>query len=354
MSKINKYLYPLIYPYKSLWKVFNNTLLLATSSTDHTIIFWNLLLHRVATIGSSKSKEKYNTPLIKTLEFIPRNHKKNKEGDINNNSYYEEGEKLAMGGEKHKDYLIAIYILDIQTGKIVQKMKKKVNGTMHLKYLGDNKLAGGHYLEGSYNDHPRGIIVIWDVLTGNELVCFPETKKTQIDILYIAPDTLITVGEEAKLYVWDTTLGTLLKSWHTQHIFTRRLMVDPLNEKQIMTCSSDGCIRYWEKESGKLINTITKAHKSSILNMGFIGYPAEHIVTTSRESSVGLWGLDMKQKLLASNIHNKSIYALEVLGDLILTGGMDNHVCLVDIIGRRLIRTGIGHSGMIQAIKKLF
>ena len=250
----------------------------------------------------------------------------------------------------------AIYIMDLEMGIITQRLYKQVAGTMNLKYIGDNRIVGAHYLKYGYNDHARGVITLWDVVTGEQLINFQETKKVQLSILYRPKEEhLITVGEESMFYIWNINTQNIYTQFASKQIFTRVVMENPKMKNELITCSSEGNIRTWDLEKYINTRTIERAHFTSILNMKSIGHPPSRIVTISRDQSIKIWDLNLNLLYTIGHAHQKAIYSLEVIGDdVILTGGMDNLISLWTILDYRLIRTFSGHKGLVHVISKLF
>ncbi len=186
-----------------------------------------------------------------------------------------------------------------------------------------------------------GIVKVWDVTTGQELLSF-STYHTGISIFGLAfsPDgaRMATASDDQTAKVWDTTTGEqLLVINHGAPLSAVAFSPDG---KRLATAGADATARVWDSASGQQLLVLTghaeAIRAGSIHPGGVIGVifapNGKRLVTAGADGTARLWDAENGQALSVISGHTNEIYiALSPDGQRLLTGGYDGFVKLWDI-----------------------
>ncbi len=119
-------------------------------------------------------------------------------------------------------------------------------------------------------------------------------------------------------------IRTLLNIGHQRHINTVRFSSDG---KQIITCSNDGTIRFWDRKSGYLVKILSGEAEFEDFAVAPNG---RHLLTVSEKKGVTklkIWDITKESPIRTLESHESSyfpdVFSLSSRGDFIATGYRD-------------------------------
>ncbi len=211
---------------------------LLTGSWDKTVKLWDVASGRLLRTFKDHSKE------IIALAFAP------------------DGKRFVSSNADE-----TIRLWDVETGKLVHELKGHHLIALSLAYTPD-----GGLIAASGQDYK---VWFWDAETGrnvrtieslggyvkgweNGIIFSTEGHSESINSIAFSPDgkTLLSGSDDQTMKLWDTRRGRLIRTFkdHTTDVTSVAFLGDG---KRIASASGDG-IRIWDKQSGRLLVTLTK------------------------------------------------------------------------------------------------
>jgi WD40 repeat protein len=207
------------------------TYLLASSSTDHTVRFWDSASGQVISTLTEQND------WIRAVAFSP------------------DGTLLASGGEN-----CLVRIWDVSRGKVLGTLKGHQNRIMAVAFSPDGTL-----LASGSDDHT---IRLWDVGTG-ALVRVLEGHEHWLWAIAFSPDgkTLGSSSEDQTVRLWDVQTGEGLQIFRGHSNAALAVAYHP-DGRRIASSSIDQTIRIWDLATGTCLHTLT-TQSQWILGLAF-------------------------------------------------------------------------------------
>ncbi|CCF59635.1 hypothetical protein KAFR_0H02260 [Kazachstania africana CBS 2517] len=202
-----------------------------------------------------------------------------------------------------------INIWDIKTGELVNQLTdglpppgsidsklSKPASVTYFKYHEDtNLLAAG------YSD---GVIKVWDLISKTILLTFNGHKSAITILTFDSTGTrLISGSNDSDIIVWDlvSEVGLYKLRSHKDNITGIWCSDD---ENWLISTSKDGLIKVWDLKIQQCVETHI-AHTGECWSLGIHN---DLVVTTSAESQVKFWKLDLENQPNGSKLVEKGIF----------------------------------------------
>ncbi|MGQ0671401.1 MAG: caspase family protein [Hyphomicrobium sp.] len=205
-------------------------------------------------LGTGRTLHKMMEPKAENPEDDDRN-------SISTLAVAADGSKVAIGTWGG---VVEIYSAD--TGKRLARMYEEYATFLSLSFTPDGKtILGGTRDEDVY---------LWNAATGKKLKSFEVTRQAghvNVSSVAMSKDGRLVaaglamraastgdIGAEQSVKVWDAATGKLRFSLYGHEEGITAVTFTP-NDRWIVSASYDGTIRYWDRETGKWMATITAA-----------------------------------------------------------------------------------------------
>ncbi|KAF9952076.1 hypothetical protein BGZ72_006555 [Mortierella alpina] len=196
-----------------------------------------------------------------------------KVGRIERIVYSPNGKQIALGSED-----MFVYILDVETGGLIHRLKGHVNCVTSLAYSPDGKVL----VSGSDD---WGVF-FWDAENGIELRRLVLHEGSVTDVAYSPCGNQIASGSSDKtVIVLDAASGDALNTFTGHSGMVTSVVYSP-NGKWIASGSNDKTIRLWNTLTGE--HTVLEGHTDKVRSVAF-SPSGEEIASGSIDSNVRLW-----------------------------------------------------------------
>jgi len=234
-----------------------------------------------------------------------------------------DGTRIASGGGD------AVFISDATDGQLIfGPMKGHRSWLNWLCFSPDGKrLASGS------DDRT---VIVWDVTTGVMLPPSPiEAHFAQVRSVSFSPDgqKIMTASNDNTIQIWDAGTSTpfQLDVPITRH--ENGITCALWTGNQIISCSTDAKIGFWESSTGEQIGDFSKGHTAAIWSIG-IAPCGKYLASASFDGTVRLWDTTTHEQIGPSLPHGDEVYcvAFSPDGKFIISGGHDSgNVYLWDV-----------------------
>lgn len=139
----------------------------------------------------------------------------------------------------------------------------------------------------------------------------------------LSVNSLVTGSVDMKLYVWDISTSTQVKtatfSDHTDAVYG----VDKVLNGNVVSVGADKAVRIWNPSTGASVITKSLAHSKTICCVKVLNDGT--IATGSDDSSIKIWSVTLALVSILTG-HTKTIKTLDVLlGGLLISGSEDGY-----------------------------
>ena len=283
--------------------------------------------------------------------------------DVNSGTF----KKIPITGLFSKDFLLFspdgqtfacidfkdIHLWDVVTGESKHILKKHKEYLLSLSFSPD-----GQTLASGSKDQT---ICLWDVATG-------EHKKTltghpaPVTSLSFSPDgnTLTSVSDDKTVYLWDISTGEQKKTLANQGLITEPLEPQEIIEKlffspdgsTLATVRSDNTIHLWDTTTGSLKRTFTSqdtdikqtGNYKKIQSVLFSPDKRTVISLTQDTIIIRLWDIATgKHKQITDRTRYFSNFCLSTDGKTLATASMNHTIHLWDLTTRKHKKSIIGY-----------
>jgi WD40 repeat protein len=183
-------------------------------------------------------------------------------GDIEHLAFSRDGKTLASAGrvwnERTRENITeTVRLWDVDTGLELHALKVPAGRIWGMAFSPDGKLlatAGGVALpSGADRSGTPGVVTVWDVVNGEELVTFPAHKAWIMSVAF-SPDgkTLATANNDTTLKLWDATSGQELRTFKGHDGPVWRVAFSPDGKTLASVGGGDGQVRLWDVEAQPL------------------------------------------------------------------------------------------------------
>ncbi|MCO6500577.1 MAG: caspase family protein [Vicingus serpentipes] len=347
---------------------------LITGSGDRTAIIWDVK----------------TTDTVRTFQFTPGSC-----SSCKSSAALSSNEKYIASGEGSGQ----LNIIDVQTGKILQKLVDDED-FKSVQFSSDNKYLAavlGYY----------GVLKVWDVKSGKELLSVKNEKgikdvafspngkniavantnhtasvwdidkKEELLVLQgvvnrpptprlndsqqyyldklneveLSPDgnTLAFFKRSKNVVLWDLNTGKANKKLVGHEELVTCLSFDPTS-KIIATGSLDRSIILWDATSGQIIKKL-EGHSAMLFSVKF-SKDGKQLVSNSWDGTSVIWDVDKKEIISRFKMHDGSPYSASITpnGLYLITGGLDKTLRFSEIDTRAQVKEFIGHTEVVGDI----
>jgi len=193
---------------------------------------------------------------------------------------------------------------------------------IHVRYIGNR-----FYVLTAHNE----VHIIDD--SGDRVIMCDERSILYSGSLYITEQTkLVAAGTVfGGVVIWDLTTAQIMHRFeaHEGSIFD---VAWNENGSQIASCSDDRAIIVFDLQTGHVVAK-GWGHISRIWKLQFVD--AKHLISAAEDCSVRLWSMAGSDELYCTKIltghRGKSVWALDVQGNVAVSGGGDGRIMLWDL-----------------------
>jgi RNA polymerase sigma factor (sigma-70 family) len=204
-----------------------------------------------------------------------------------------DGRTLAVGGSDG-----AIHLLDLGTGKAVQRLVGHAEQASALAFTPDGKLlASGRDFDFPRRHGQENPIQLWDVTTGKEVRLLVGPKDTVLSLAFSPDGKTLAAGAErydATLRLWDVTTGEERFALKGHGGELRSVAFSP-DGQTVATGSMDKTIRLWDVATGKEQRRLT-GHRADVMAVAF-SPDGKLLASGSFDRTLRLWDPATGQQL---------------------------------------------------------
>ncbi|CAG8736578.1 8493_t:CDS:10, partial [Dentiscutata erythropus] len=250
------------------------------------------------------------TKKIKIFEF----------GNIERNGYSD-----AFGG--HSSSSIRDSIRDSISGprkvmdSFLQYPIKEMSSDSKISCLSWNNYVKSHIASADYD----GIVSLWDVITGNQIMTFDEHEKRtwSVDFGKMEPTKLASGSDDARVKIWSTTQQNSICTLESQANVCC-VKFNPEIPHYVAFGSADHHIHYYDLRYNRQPVFIYKGHRKAVSYVKFMG--RNELISASTDSTLKLWDIESHTcvRTYAGHVNEKNFVGLSVSSDWIGCGSEDN------------------------------
>jgi WD40 repeat protein/transcriptional regulator with XRE-family HTH domain len=160
-----------------------------------------------------------------------------------------------------------------------------------------------------------GTTLIWDAITGKELLRLPGTTKpsdlyTEQRIAYSPDGKLLATCDSNQLKVYDPSSGELLLalSGHEKDVISVAFSLD---EKYLAGGGVDTAVRIWDTSNGQLLRVL-KGHSAAVGGLAF-SPDGKLLFTSSEDGTLIIWDVETGEQL--RDLPNFTVYKVSFSPD---------------------------------------
>jgi len=160
---------------------------------------------------------------------------------------------------------------------------------------------------------------------------------------------LVSGSSDGKIKVWNLESGRLLHSLEGHTGSVCALEFTP-NGRQIVSGSKDGTIKIWNLETGRLLRTLGR-QKEDVDNLA-VSRDGRQVIVGYYDGVIMVWDLSTGRLLRSFQGHSDFISALAISPDgrKIISGSGDKLIKLWEMETGRLLRSYEGHTGTVNVL----
>ena len=205
----------------------------------------------------------------------------------------------------------SIKIWNADTGELINTLNGHIGAVYSVCFSSDNK----RIISGSYNNN----IKIWNADTGELIntlyghsgtvysVCFSPDLVAEAQVFN--NKRIISGSGDRSIKIWNAENGELINTLNGHNgdvlsvCFSSDLVVKSqvLDNKRIVSGSSDNSIKIWNAENGELMNTLN-GHTAAVNSVCFSS-DNKRIVSGSDDGSIKIWDADIGELINTLNGH---------------------------------------------------
>lgn len=158
---------------------------------------------------------------------------------------------------------------------------------------------------------------------------------------------ILTGSRDRTIKVWDAATTKLLKTLPDQnsnYVHTGSVLCLTTDDRIMVSGSSDSSCIVWDLKKYKPVIQVYR-HNQGVLDLSM---DENHIVSCSKDSTLCVWDRKDPSFSLKHRFHGHvgPVNAVQLYGDLIVSGGGDATVKIWSISQRKLVREIKGHRGL--------
>ncbi len=161
-------------------------------------------------------------------------------------------------------------------------------------------------------------IKLWDTKTGKEIKTFSESSL--VTSVAFSPDSkfIISGGYHMKIKLWDIQSGNLVRTFQGHKDIIRSVAFSPDGKYIISGCGGeDNTIKLWETTTGKEVKTFV-GHSGPINSLDF-SPDGKRIISGSSDGSVKIWNPENgKLQLSLYSTEDKENYSKKLANDYVI------------------------------------
>jgi hypothetical protein len=180
-----------------------------------------------------------------------------------------------------------------------------------------------------------GRVLVWDVVTGNQLMDLGDDYDTVL-AGDIRPDQAqVALGGPSRMVkIWSTKTGELQHKIKKHTDWVTAVAFSP-NGQMLATADRNGGISIWDPESAQEIFTLA-GHKSAVTALSWRG-DSKLLASSSEDGTVKLWEMDEGKQQKSWTAHGAGVLCVSYAHtDRLVTCGRDDAVTLWDGTGKKL------------------
>ncbi len=191
---------------------------------------------------------------------------------------------------------------------------------------------------------------LWDVATGQELLCFGQTPQEIGCLAVSAFDGAVFAGHGAGVRVWEPTGGKESQRF-VGHIDAVRAVAVSKDGRQMLTGSDDRTLRLWDVQSGKEIFRF-QGHKARIGSVALSG-DGRLALSGSQDQTLRLWDVAAGQEMRCFAVPRGQVLCVAFTPDdrSVLSAHFDTTLRLWEADTGRELRRFSGHRQMVTAVR---
>lgn len=181
-----------------------------------------------------------------------------------------------------------VKIRDIENGKNIITLKGH-NAFVHcVSISSDDK----YIVSGSWDQS----IIVWDANTGLQIKKLVGHEGSVYTVSFSSDGNMIISASSESIRIWNTRTGELLRKIEGVDSHFNSAYFDPMDNKKIISASTDRTIRIWDVDSGLLMQTI-QVHSGSVRNASFCS-DGKYIVSASNDGTICICSFTPLQQLI--------------------------------------------------------
>lgn len=290
-----------------------NNIEIASSNTDKTIIFWDL-------ISGEKKRQIKESSLVNSIAFSS------------------EGNLLATGCD---DKTIGLW--DVKSGQKIKTIQGHSDKVSALSFSPDKKIIAS----GSSDK----TIKLWNVETGKEILTFHGHSEHISDLVF-SPEgkKIISYGSDKTVRVWDIETGEEIFTLQHNSAWVTSIAVSP-NGTRLITAGYYDSLKTWDLVSGKELKNLKLKAKGEILSVVFSANGNE-VFGGSSEGEIKAWNVETGAELFSFQSSRGVIESVSFSSNVkfLATGNERGEVKLWSLVDGKEVKTLIGHSTWVRRI----
>ncbi|CAG8598706.1 23280_t:CDS:10, partial [Gigaspora rosea] len=198
---------------------------------------------------------------------------------------------------------------------------KEMYSNNKISCLSWNNYIKSHIASADYD----GIVSLWDVITGNQVMTFDEHEKRawSVDFGKMDPTKLVSGSDDAKVKIWSTTQKNSICTIKSEANVCC-VKFNPEIPHHVAFGSADHHINYYDLRYNRQPVFIYKGHRKAVSYVKFMG--RNELISASIDSTLKLWDIESQTctRTYIGHINEKNFVGLSASSDWISCGSEDN------------------------------